>query len=131
MTRGLRIALGMMGPTLTILFIFMSKERPLDDIVQLMSLSFGVSGVVLGVGYAVARTRGMGLGPVLLTTGIGLALVWGALLVSAAFSAEVRGWLPILLVTAPVFTFPSVFGAALATCGGRSATSSSPSQTAS
>jgi hypothetical protein len=118
MTERMRMALAAMGPVLTILVIVAGEQKPLDDHIQLMSVSFGVSAVVLAIGYVVQHVRGKGLRSVGLTTAIGVALVLLALLVSASFSAEVRAWLPILVVTAPVITFPSVFGAALATCAG-------------
>lgn len=133
MTERMRMALAAMGPVLTVLVIFAGEQKPLEDHVQLMSVSFGVSAVVLAIGYVVQHVRGKGVRAVALTTALGVALVLLALLVSAAVSPEVRAWLPILVVTAPVITFPSVFGAALATCAGaapaRSATSSSLSQT--
>ena len=130
MNQGVRMSLAVLGPVLTILFIAMSKERPLSDTVQLLSVSFGVSGVALAVGFFVYRRRGAGVASVALTTAVGVAMIWAALIVTAVFNPQVRGWLPILIFTAPAFTFPSIFGAALATCAGR-ATSSSPSQTAS
>lgn len=130
MNQAWRMTLAALGPILTILFITMSKERPLEDSVQLMSMSFGVSGVALGIGFVVHGLRGAGAGSVALTTAIGVGLIWAALAVAAVFFAEVRAWLSILVFTAPAFTFPSIFGAALATCAGRaSALSSSPAQT--
>lgn len=132
MSNALRISLAALGPTLTLLFVLMSKERPLQDTVQLFSVSFGVAAVALGVGYVVRLRRGPGIRSVALTTSIGVALVLLTVLLGGALSAQLRAWMWVLLVTAPLFTFPSVFGAALATCAGvQRATSSSPSQTAS